>query len=279
MSDNKRYYWLKLKEDFFEDDTMQYIEEQENGKEYLLFYLKLCVKSLKNDGILTRYVGETIIPYDAKALAKVTNTELDTVKIAMEAFEKIGVIQILDSGEISMSLISEMIGSETDSAKRMRKARARQASHCAELCKNVTQSIEKELEKDIYINNKEQEEKKNEIPFKCTNDWFKFRKVLGMDTTDRNPTAKEEEYCIRWIYEFDYSWDDIKQARDISIENNSKPVLAYMHKVLETEKYKKDNRIKNYNPNKHNYKTNKVEFTEDEQKKINEDMERVFGDL
>ena len=42
MSD-KKYYWLKLKEDFFEEDTISWIEEQQNGKDYSLFYLKLCL--------------------------------------------------------------------------------------------------------------------------------------------------------------------------------------------------------------------------------------------
>ena len=49
---NKKYFWLKLKEDFFEEDTISWIEEQQNGKEYSLFYLKLCLKSLKTNGIL-----------------------------------------------------------------------------------------------------------------------------------------------------------------------------------------------------------------------------------
>ena len=39
----KKYYWLKLKNDFFDDDTIQFIEEQENGVAYVNFYLKLCL--------------------------------------------------------------------------------------------------------------------------------------------------------------------------------------------------------------------------------------------
>ena len=64
MSESKKYYWLKLKSDFFDDDTIKFIEEQENGIKYSNFYLKLCLKSLKTDGKLIRLVGETLIPYD-----------------------------------------------------------------------------------------------------------------------------------------------------------------------------------------------------------------------
>lgn len=122
---NKRYYWLKLKEDFFEEDTISWIEDQPNGKEYSLFYLKLCLKSLKTDGILIRNVGEMLIPYDTKTLSKITNTDIDTVMVAMELFKRIGLIQIFDNGEIFLTQLKNMVGSETDKAELMRKKRAK----------------------------------------------------------------------------------------------------------------------------------------------------------
>ena len=70
MSETKRFYWLKLQEDFFEDDTIDFIESQENGEKYCLFYLKLCLKALKSEGKLIRYVGNMLIPYDEKAFCK-----------------------------------------------------------------------------------------------------------------------------------------------------------------------------------------------------------------
>ena len=120
---NKRYYWLKLKEDFFEEDTIAWIEEQPNGKEYSLFYLKLCLKSLKTNGLLVRNVGEILIPYDSKTLAKITNTDIDTVVVSMELFKKIGLIQILDNGEIFLTQLENMVGSETKWAEKKRNQR------------------------------------------------------------------------------------------------------------------------------------------------------------
>lgn len=127
MSDEKRYYWLKLAEDFYEDDTIQWIEEQENGVAYVNFYLKLLLKSLKDDGYLIRFVGTRLIPYDVKSLARLTNTDLDTVRVAMELFKQVGLVELMDSGEIYMSQIDEMIGSETQAAKRMRRLRAKES--------------------------------------------------------------------------------------------------------------------------------------------------------
>lgn len=152
MADRKkRYFWLQLKEDFFDDDTMAYIEDQPNGKEYALIYLKMCLKSLKLDGYLKRVVGNTIIPYDIPTLAKLVNSNVDTVRVAMKMFEQIGLINILDSGEIYMNQIEEMIGSETEAAKqkRLERAKTENATLSQDSRKNVAQSKSKSLEIEI----------------------------------------------------------------------------------------------------------------------------------
>lgn len=159
MSNNKKYHWLKLKQDFFEDDTIFWLEEQENGKNYVIFYLKLCLKSLQDNGQLIRYVGERLIPYDVKALARLTNTSPDTVAVAMKIFLEIGLVENLETGEIYMTQINEMIGTETDSARRVRKHRARKKaleksgkSKSLQCNSQVTKSnteLERETEEDI----------------------------------------------------------------------------------------------------------------------------------
>ncbi len=113
----KKYYWLKLKEDFFEDDSIGWLEEQPKGKEYALFYLKLCLKSLKTDGILIRTVGTMLVPYDMKKLSEVTKTDFDTVVVAMELLKNIGLVEIFENGEIFLPGLQQMVGSETQWAK------------------------------------------------------------------------------------------------------------------------------------------------------------------
>ena len=75
-------------------------------------FLKLALKSLKDDGRLIRYVGETLIPYDVKALAKLTNTSPDTVAVSMKTFLEIRLVSQLESGEIYLNQIEEMVGSD-----------------------------------------------------------------------------------------------------------------------------------------------------------------------
>ena len=159
----KKYYWLKLKENFFEEDTIEWLEEQENGVYYSNFYLKLCLKSLKTNGILIRNVGEILIPYDVKKLSEITRVKIDTVIVAMELFKKIGLVQILDNGEIYLTQLELMVGSETSKAQIMRNKRAREKKKGLKGGNNVTQKLpdvthelpkcytEKEIDKDIEI--------------------------------------------------------------------------------------------------------------------------------
>ena len=193
MGDNKRYYWLKLPEDFYDDDTIQWIEDQENGAAYVNFYLKLLLKSLSDDGRLIRYVGQRLMPYDVKSLARLTNTDTDTVRVALELFVNIGLVERLETGELYMSQIDEMIGSETQAATRMRKMRARKAlvadnqadskEQKENKCNNVTgkrnnvqkcyteQEQEQEQEQDIEQEQERREKSKSsreeELTYKC----------------------------------------------------------------------------------------------------------------
>ena len=150
MSENRRYYWLKLQENFFDDDTIDFIESQESGEKYVLFYLKLCLKALKNEGKLIRYVGEMLLPYDDTGLAKLTRTDVNVVRSALILFSKIGLIKKLETGEIFLTQLNEMVGTETDKAKYMRQKRLEQKGN------NVTPMLpecytekEKEKEKDL----------------------------------------------------------------------------------------------------------------------------------
>lgn len=154
MSKAKKYYWLKLKSDFFDDETIKFIEEQENGIKYSNFYLKLCLKSLKTNGKLIRLIGETLIPYDINSLSKLTGVDFDTVRSAMQLFEHIGLIKVLESGEIYLSQIDELIGSETDKAELMRRLRAErkiESNNVTKMLPYIEKEIDIEKDKDVDV--------------------------------------------------------------------------------------------------------------------------------
>ena len=234
MGDEKRYYWLKLAEDFYEDDTIQWIEEQENGVAYVNFYLKLLLKSLKDDGYLIRFVGTRLIPYDVKSLARLTNTDPDTVRVAMELFKQVGLVELLESGEIYMSQIDEMIGSETQAAKRMRKLRAKQVLEnqglddvkqleskrniVTEERNNVQECYTEYRDRDIDIENRDiysrAEPDRVDIPFKEIIDYLNAR-------TDKNykASSKKTRSLIKARFNEDFTLDDFKRVIDNKVND------------------------------------------------------------
>lgn len=219
MADDKVFYWLKLKEDFFEDDTIRWLEEQENGKEYTLFYLKLCLKSLNLDGKIIRIVGEKLIPYDKKALAKLTNTDIDTVTIAMNLFTQIGLIDILNTGEIYMKQVKEMVGSKTEGA--LRKAKYRKGleegewdnvPRLSQECPTEYRDKSKEIRVDEALRGNDDVTSGNEVKKKTTRNsakakydeaspYYLLAKELFARIKQNNDEAKEPNYQS-WADEF-----------------------------------------------------------------------------
>ena len=166
-----KYYWLKLKRDFFKRHDIRIVEDMPNGKDYILFYLKLLVESVDHDGALR--FSDTI-PYNEQMLATITNTNLDIVRSAMKIFIELGMIDLLDDGTIFMTETMNMIGSaaDNDNANRQRRFREKKKQeygriniNCPDhLPKCVTKNNESksiEKEKDIDI---EKENLKNFIP-------------------------------------------------------------------------------------------------------------------
>lgn len=107
MSEEKKFYWLRLHKDFFKRHDVRIIESLENGKDYIIFYLKLLVESVSHEG---RLRFSDTIPYDEKMLAIVTNTNVDIVRSALIAFESLGMVTVLDDQTIYMNEIEDMIG-------------------------------------------------------------------------------------------------------------------------------------------------------------------------
>lgn len=145
MSQNKKYYWLKLKDDFFDKDEIKIIEGQPNGKDYIIFYMKLLLKSVKTEGEL--YFRDTI-PFSPQMLSTITNTNIDTVKVAVELFISLGLMEQWDNGTLFMFETQNMIGSESKWAnyKRVERIKKEQIGQCPKKSKKNTIEIEKDIE-------------------------------------------------------------------------------------------------------------------------------------
>lgn len=160
----KKYYWLRLKKDFFKRHDIQIVESMPNGKDYVLFYLKMLAESVDHNGNL-RF--SDMIPYDENMLATITNTNVDIVRSAMKIFTELNMIEVLEDKTIFMSEVTTMLGSETYWAAQKRKQRdIGQCPNGVQLVSNVSkQEIEKEIDIDIYKNTVQNDVQKTS---KCT---------------------------------------------------------------------------------------------------------------
>lgn len=121
MADNKKYYYLRLKESFFEDEAIIILESMPDGYIYCNILLKLYLRSLKNDG---RLMYREFIPYTPEVIAQVTRHSVGDIKAAIEVFEKLGLVEVLDNGAIYMLDIQELVGNSSTEADRKRRYRA-----------------------------------------------------------------------------------------------------------------------------------------------------------
>lgn len=167
MSGN-RFFWLKLKRDFFKRHDIRIIEGKPDGDKMVLFYLKLLCESVDHDGAL-RFSDE--VSYDNEMLASVTGTDISIVEKAMDILEKLKMVNTDDDGTIIMNGLDSMLGSETKWAGKKREQREKEgqekdnvpdmSSICPQNVRkkegqakdNVRQSksIEKEKEKELEL--------------------------------------------------------------------------------------------------------------------------------
>ena len=148
----KRYYWLKLPKNFFEDKAIKRLRQIAGGDTYTIIYLKMLLKSMEDDGKLF-YEGIEDTICDEIALD--INESADDVQVTMNYLEKKGLLVVTDS-EVELPRLTEMVGSETDKAELMRKLRNKEkGNNVTKISNNVTKALptvtncytEKEIEK------------------------------------------------------------------------------------------------------------------------------------
>lgn len=117
MADNRKYYYLKLKEGFFETEEIKILESMKDGYIYSNILLKLYLRSLRNEG---RLMYRNVIPYTPEILATLVGHQVGTVEKALEIFRNLELIEILDNGAIYMMDIQNFIGKSSTEADRQR---------------------------------------------------------------------------------------------------------------------------------------------------------------
>lgn len=119
MSVNKKYYWLKLKNDFFNNRQIKKLRRIAGGDTYTIIYLKLQLLSIDNGGII-EYKGTEKDIFEQLELE--IDEDIDNIKITMNFLMANDLLECVDN-DVFLNEVPNLIGSECKSAERVRKYR------------------------------------------------------------------------------------------------------------------------------------------------------------
>lgn len=209
----KKYYWLKLKDDFFDKKEIKRLRRMAGGDTYTIIYLKMLLLSLKEDGNLyfddigDNFVDEISLEIDE---------DMDNVKMTLSYLQSKGLLEIVSDNEYHLSHLLEMVGSETDKAEIMRRKRAGEKGSKWLNGNTVTETLpkrytEKEKEKEL-------EEEKNivgqpDIAYKKIIDHLN----LKTDKSYKSTTRKTQDLIKARIND-EFTEDDCIKVIDIKVD-------------------------------------------------------------
>lgn len=153
---SKKYYWLKLKTNWFSDKRIKKLRSIAGGDTYVVIYLKMMLLSLKDEGKL---YFDGVEENFASELALELDEDAENVKVTLSFLQKNGLMELREADEYLLNEVPASIGGESPSAERMRKHRAqrkdqlpdKEASHCDSHVTNSDTEIELDIEKEKEI--------------------------------------------------------------------------------------------------------------------------------
>lgn len=228
MSDNKKFYYLKLKENFFDTPEMVVLESQQDGFLYSNILIKLCLKAMKSDG---RLMVNERIPYNANMIATVTRHQVGTVEKALRLFESLGLIEVISADEIYIADMQSMIGHTTTEA--IRKSKYRELVNDRKLISSsgtLSEIRPPEIELDLEL------KKKKKICYTPQLDDYSiayfdiYRQVTGKN---HRQIKKHIEWCITIEDMSIDEFTDIAYEHIVNEQNKDRQYIEYFNKTLE----------------------------------------------
>lgn len=224
MSDNRKYYYLKLKDTFFDSDAMIVLESMPDGYKYSNILLKLYLRSLRGDGKL---MFNDRIPYNSTILAQVTRHSVGDVEKAIEIFKQLDLIEILDNGAIYIMDIQNFIGESSTEADRIRQYRNRIGKEKQALVTNVRTDVrqtsdkstpEIEKEKELEIDKEKEKDNGEQSSQSSKLDNIPYAEIISYLNEkagkDFRASGKDHQKHIRARFSEGFTIDDFKVVID-----------------------------------------------------------------
>lgn len=272
---NKRYYWLKLKEDFFQDKKIKKLRQLAGGDTYTIIYLKLQLLSLKNNGNLYfENIEDTFI----EELALDIDEAVEDVKVCVMYLIKCGLIDEISETEFGLVETKQCIGSETASTIRSRKCRQKQNML---LCNTDATKCNGEIDIDIELDKDIEKEKEN-IKEKEINSVEYYEQEIGQ--------LSSHQIEVLFQFEDELGLDLVKEAINKTVDSNVKK-FSYLKAILSDWKIKGYKTLEEVNDITKSYKMKEInmpdwlnmdlyseEMNDDELKELESDFNDIFGE-
>ena len=230
MAENKKYYYLKLKENFFNSDEIVLIENMQDGILYSNILLKLYLLSLKYNGFLRLNENMT---YTAQMIATITRHEIGTVERALNIFLQFGLIVSAADGSIYMTNIEDMVGTSSTEADRKRLARAevkrlggQTADKCPPNVLNLSDIRPPEIEIDKEIEIKKELESEREL----------YGRYKNVSLTLPEYEQLKKDYPI-YADKYIEKLSEYMESTGKSYNNHSATIRSWLKKDIKTKDY------------------------------------------
>lgn len=203
VTENRRYYWLQLKDDFFNSKEMKLMRKLPGGEEITIIYLKMMLASLAEQGKL---YFEGLAEDLAEELSLIIDEDPEAIRLTLMFLTKKKLLTTSDNYQFNLEQVPEMIGSETASARRVRKHRENQkALQCNSDVTKCNGDIDIDIDIDIDKGQKPQSDVYEEII-----------KYLNEKTGSHfKPTSKSTQRLINGRLSENYTIEDFKYVIDV----------------------------------------------------------------
>ena len=199
VTENRRYYWLQLKDDFFNSKEMKLMRKLPGGEEITIIYLKMMLVSLSEQGKL---YFEGLAEDLAEELSLIIDEDPEAIRLTLMFLTKKKLLTTSDNYQFNLEQVPEMIGSETASARRVRKHRENQK---ALQCNSDVTKCNGDIDIDIDKGQKTQSDVYEEII-----------KYLNEKTGSHfKPTSKSTQRLINGRLSENYTIEDFKYVIDV----------------------------------------------------------------
>ncbi len=205
MAENKRYYWFKMKTNFFDNLIIKYLKAQKKGDNLIITFIKIMLISLENDGYI-KY--NKMFPTFEEELALATGEKLDVIRFLLPLLIKFGAVEKQENDVYYIKMLTDNIGSETADALRKRKAKN---GNLPENFGNLPPETEKdkETDKELYL-------EKNASSFSYEKKGGSYKRKNNFYNNgfkERKPASYDIDEVMRQVNEVELVYDPNKKRK------------------------------------------------------------------